>query len=269
MDHRAGPYATLERVRAAKPLVHHITNWVTIYDCAQMTRATGALPVMAHAEEEVEDMVSISSALVLNIGTLTPELVRAMVRAGRKANGRKIPVVLDAVGAGATPLRTNACKELMSGVRFSVVKGNAGEVATLAGAEAEVRGVESGRVGGDVAELAAGLAKAVNASVAVTGAVDIVTDGLATYRVANGSPMMGRVVGTGCMAGSVIAAFCAVEKDAALAAAHALACYGIAGQLAAEDGASKGPSSFKTAFIDRMESLSREDVDGLARIAHG
>src|SRR3989338_2507989 len=116
--------AIFEKVRIGKPLVHHITNWVTIYDCANMTRAFGALPVMAHAREEAAEMAAIASALVLNIGTLTPELVDSMIIAGRSANKKGIPVVLDAVGVGATKLRDNEALRLLKEIKINIIKGN-------------------------------------------------------------------------------------------------------------------------------------------------
>ena len=155
-------YKTLEKIRKQKPLVHHITNWVTIYDCAHATRCIGALPVMAHAKEEVEQMTGIAQALVLNIGTLTPELVEAMILAGKQANRNSIPVVLDAVGAGATDLRTDKAMEIMDAVHVDVIKGNAGEIATVAGGSAEVKGVESMGVEGDPVAIAKELARARN-----------------------------------------------------------------------------------------------------------
>ena len=134
---------TLRRLREAKPLVHQITNYVVMNETANATLAVGALPVMAHAREEVEEMVAIAGALVLNIGTLSPDWVEAMLLAGRAANERGVPVVLDPVGAGATAYRTETAKRLLDEVRVTVLRGNAGEVATLVGVAAEVRGVES------------------------------------------------------------------------------------------------------------------------------
>ena len=126
-------YEIFERVKKDKPLVHHITNWVTICDCANMTRAFGALPVMAHAKEESGDMAAISSALVLNIGTLSPELIESMIVAAKSANRKGIPVVLDAVGVGATRLRNESAAKLLDVVRIDIIKGNSSEIAKLAG----------------------------------------------------------------------------------------------------------------------------------------
>lgn len=254
----------LAKIREQNPLIHHLTNWVTIWDCAQITRSFGALPVMAHAREEVEEMVGIASALVLNIGTLTPELVDSMIIAGKAANKKGVPVILDAVGVGATSLRTESATKIIDEVKLAVLKGNAGEIGVLAGVEAEVKGVESMGVEGDPASIAKELATAKGFTVAVTGKTDIVSDGTTTYLIDNGHSRMGEVVGTGCMAASVIGSFCAVKKDYALAAASGFACYGIAGQHAATD--AKGPGSFKANLFDAVANLTAEDVEKTAKI---
>jgi hydroxyethylthiazole kinase len=254
----------LERVRQQKPVVHHLTNWVTIYDCAQVLKTLGASPVMAHAREEAAEMAQIASALVLNIGTLTVEFVEAMKLAARSANQKGIPVILDVCGAGATALRDRKCLELLNEVRIDVIKGNASEVARVAGESVKTRGVDATEVGADLALLAENLANQRQATVVVTGKVDIATDGKKTYRIANGHPMMTHVVGTGCMAASVIGAFAAVERDLSLASACALACYGIAAELAAEK--SPGPAAFKAWLFDCLYNLDRETVDRLQRI---
>ena len=253
-----------EKVRKEKPLVHHITNWVTIYDCANMTRAFGALPVMAHAKEEAADMASIASSLVLNIGTLTPELIDAMVLAGKSANKKGIPVVLDAVGVGATKLRDEKALELLNKIKIDIIKGNASEIAKLAGENVITRGVESTKVQGSLVDIAKKLAQKYKSTVVITGKQDIVTDGSKTYLINNGHEMMGCIVGTGCMAASIIGAFAGVEKDYAKAAAYALACYGIAGELAASK--SKGPGTFKENFYDEAYNLNAEKIERMARV---
>ncbi len=258
-------YGILEKIRDKKPLVHHITNWVTIYDCAQITRSLGALPVMAHAREEVEEMVSLASSLVINIGTLTPELIESALLASKRANERGIPVVLDAVGAGATGLRTESAMKIMKNTRVSVLKGNAGEIATLAGADAEVRGVESMGVKENLLELAVNLASEHGFVVAVTGKEDIVSDGKRTVKVLNGHRMMGRVVGTGCMAASMIGSFLAVSEDMMKATAYALSTYGIAGELASKG--TKAPLEFKHKLIDCVALLSEEDCKKMRVVA--
>ncbi len=254
----------LETLREKRPLVHHITNWVTISECASITRSLGALPVMAHAAEEVEEMVGISGALVLNIGTLTPDLIDAMIKAGKQANKLGKPVILDAVGVGATTLRNESARKILDNVKVSVIKGNAGEIAVLSGARAEVRGVESISVEGDPASHARQLAAAENCTVVITAPVDIVTDGARTILIRNGHPRMGEVVGTGCMAASVIGAFAAVENDITIAAACAMSVYGIAGEMAAVE--AKGPGSMKQNMFDTIMAVGREDVLRGARI---
>ena len=261
---KSSPYELLERVRQQKPVVHHLTNWVTIYDCAQVVKTLGASPVMAHAAEEVAEMSQIASALVLNIGTLTVEFVEAMKLAARSANKKGIPVVLDACGAGATALRDRKCLELLNEVRIDVLKGNASEVARLSGEIVHTRGVDATEVGGDLTQMAQKLANQRKATVVITGQVDIATDGKKTYRIANGHSMMTSVVGTGCMAASVIGAFTAVEPDLTMAAACALASYGIAAEVAAEK--SCGPASFKERLFDSLYNLDRETVDRMQKI---
>lgn len=257
-------FSALGKVKSSRPLVHHITNWVTIYDCANITRCVGALPVMAHAIEESSDMTGISQALVLNIGTLTPELVDSMISAGKKANEMGIPVVLDAVGVGATKLRTDKANEILSKVKVSILKGNAGEIGTLAEIKAEVKGVESMGIEGSVSEIAKSLAKKQNLTVVVTGKEDVVSDGEKVYFISNGHGMMGSIVGTGCMLASVIGAFAAVEKDYAKASAFALACFGIAGELASKK--AKGPGSYKEIFYDELYNLDDSKVSRMKKI---
>jgi hydroxyethylthiazole kinase len=257
-------YDLLDRVRQQKPVVHHLTNWVTIYDCAQVVKTLGASPVMAHAREEVAEMVQIASALVLNIGTLTVDLIEAMKLAAQSANKKGIPVVLDVCGAGATALRDQKCLELLNEVRINVIKGNASEVARVSGESVKTRGVDATQVGGDLALLARRLADQRQATVVITGKVDIVTDGKKTYRIGNGHSMMTHVVGTGCMAASVIGAFAAVEPDLSLAAACALTCFGIAAELAARE--ASGPAVFKERLFDCLYNLDRETVDRLQKL---
>jgi hydroxyethylthiazole kinase len=253
----------LARIRLQKPVIHHLTNWVTIYDCAQVLKTIGASPVMAHAREEVADMVQIASALVLNIGTLTTEFVDAMKTAALSANQKGIPVILDVCGAGATALRDRKCLELLDEARIDVIKGNASEIARISGENIRTKGVDATDVGGDLRPLAVKLAKVRNATVVITGQVDIVTDGRQCCRVANGHVLMTSVVGTGCMAASLIGAFAAVERDLCLAAASALVCYGVAAELAAQK--STGPAAFKANLFDSLYTLDRPTVDRLER----
>ncbi len=248
----------LTAVRSGRPLVHHITNFVVMNITANITLCCGALPVMAHAREEVEEMAGAADALVLNLGTLWPEQVEAMLLAGHRANEKGIPIVLDPVGAGASTLRTASAQRLLRELSIAVVRGNAAEIATLAGLGASIRGVEATGTSPDAAAVALALARRHSCVAAVTGAVDIVTDGRVLLRIANGHPLMGRVTGTGCMATSVVAACAAVEKDSVLAAASALAMYGVAGQAAAER--AQGPGTFQMHLFDALAGLTEEVV---------
>ena len=246
----------LGRVRETRPLVHNITNWVVTNIAANITLAFGASPVMAHAREEAREMVRHAGALVLNIGTLTPALVEAMLEAGRAANERGVPVILDPVGAGATPLRTESALRILEEVKVDILRGNAGEVGILAGAGGKVQGVDA--VGGpaDGAALARTAAQRFGLVAAVTGKTDYVSDGTRVIAVHNGHPLLTAVTGTGCMASSVVGAFRAVEGDAVWAAASALGCYGYAAELAA--GRSQGPGSFQAALFDESYGLTPE-----------
>jgi hydroxyethylthiazole kinase len=257
----------LERVRKDQPLVHHITNWVTIYDCAQIVKAFGASPVMAHAPEEAAEMTAEhAGALVLNIGTLTKELIEAMLLAGKAANDKEVPIVLDACGAGATGFRNKESMRLLDKLKIDILKGNASEIAFIAGERVKTRGVDAGEVGREPAATAAGLARERKCTVVITGKQDVVAgpDGR-LLRVDNGHPLMARVVGTGCMAASVIGTFAAVGEDMSEAAAAGLACYEIAAELAAKK--AKAPGTFKALLFDRVADLSSGLADKLAKIS--
>jgi len=255
---------SLRRLRETKPLVHQIANYVVMNETANATLALGALPVMAHAREEVEEMVAISGALVLNIGTLSPHWVDAMLLAGRAANTHGVPVVLDPVGAGATTYRTETAKRILDEVDVTVLRGNAGEIATLVGVDAEVRGVESIGASGDPAELARTAGARLGLVASVTGPVDHVSDGETVISIANGDPLLASITGTGCMSTAMTGCFLAVNRDRPLeAAAEALVAFGVAGEDAARD--AKGPGSFHVALYDSLAALDPATLDGRAR----
>ena len=227
------PGATLGGIRERKPLVHNITNYVVMNETANAILALGALPVMAHAREEVAEMVGLAGALVLNIGTLSEPWIDAMLLAGKAANERGIPVVLDPVGAGATAYRTETARRLLDEIDVAVLRGNAGEVATLVGFEAEVRGVEYVGAGGDQAELARSAAQSLDVVASVTGPVDHVSDGERRASVANGHPLLASITGTGCMSTAITGCFLAGKDDPFEAAVEALVAFGVAGEDAA------------------------------------
>jgi hydroxyethylthiazole kinase len=260
------PGSTLRVLRERKPLVHQITNYVVMNETANATLALGALPVMAHAREEVEEMVALAGALVINIGTLSPHWVDAMLAAGRGATSRGTPVVLDPVGAGATSYRTETAKRILDEVDVTVLRGNAGEIATLVGVDAEVRGVESIGAGGEPAELARQAARALGVVASVTGPVDHVSDGETVLAVANGHELLARVTGTGCMSSAITGCFLAAKSEESLeAAAEALAAFGVAGEDAARD--AKGPGSFHVNLYDALAGLDPETLEGRAQVA--
>ena len=260
------PGEVLAELRARKPLVHQITNYVVMNETANATLALGALPVMAHAREEVEEMVALAGALVLNIGTLSPHWIEAMLLAGKAANEHGVPVVLDPVGAGATRFRTETARRLLSEVKVAVLRGNQGEVATLVGVQAEVRGVESIAAGGEPADLARAAARNLGLVASGTGAVDHVSDGDRVLAVANGHALLAAVTGTGCMSSAITGCFLAVARETPLdAAAAALAAFGVAGEDAARD--AKGPGSFHVGLYDALAALEPETLDARAKIS--
>ncbi|HEX7082587.1 MAG TPA: hydroxyethylthiazole kinase [Gaiellaceae bacterium] len=260
------PGDLLREVRERKPLVHQITNYVVMNETANATLALGALPVMAHAREEVEEMAALAGALVLNIGTLSPPWVEAMLAAGHSANAHGVPVVLDPVGAGATRYRTETAKRLLAEVDVAVLRGNAGEVATLVGVEAEVRGVESIGAGAEAAELARAAAGTLGLVASVTGPVDHVSDGERVVAVANGDPLLATVTGTGCMSTAITGCFLAASAGAPLdAAVAALVAFGVAGEDAARE--AKGPGTFHAGLYDALAALDPGTLDGRARLS--
>ena len=257
--------ADLAAIRERKPLVHQITNYVVMNETANATLALGALPVMAHAREEVEEMVALAGALVINIGTLSPPWVEAMLAAGRAANGAGVPVVLDPVGAGATSYRTEIATRLLDELHVAVLRGNAAEIATLAGRDAEIRGVES--LGASVAadELARAAAASLGTTVAVTGEVDHVSGGGRSVAIANGDPLLATITGSGCMATAITGCFAAVRPDPVAAAAEALVAFGVAGEDAARE--ANGPGTFHAALYDALYNLDPDALDSRAKVA--
>lgn len=248
----------LQRLRREQPLVHHLTNLVTINEVAKSTRAVGALPIMAMAPEEVEEVTAQASCLVLNLGTPTRKRLEAMMSAARRANERGIPVVLDPVGVGASHMRSEATIRMLQRFRIHVVRANPAEMDHLAGRPAQLRGVEAVGISGPPEEAAAVVARTYGTVAAVTGVRDWVTDGARSVAVENGHPLLAQVVGSGCMATAVVACFVAVGEDPLVAAAAGLACFGYAAELAALE--SRGPESFRVALLDRLAQVQPEDL---------
>jgi hydroxyethylthiazole kinase len=243
----------LKKLRENKPLIHNITNFVVMNYTANVLLAIGASPVMAHAQEEVEEMASIAGAVVLNIGTLTPDWIESMIKAGWKANRMNIPVILDPVGSGATTLRTESVRRLIKEISISVIRGNASEVLSIVRRGSGTKGVDSVHSVDDASVAALALAEELGMTLAITGEVDLITDGKRILRVHNGHPMMGRVTGTGCAATAVIGAFLAVDDDPVTASATALAYFGLAGEMGAKT--CNGPGSFMIASLDGLYNI--------------
>jgi len=256
---------SLRQMRDQKPLIHQITNYVVMNETANATLALGALPVMAHAIEEVEEMVGSASALVLNIGTLSAHWIEAMLIAGLAANACGVPVVLDPVGAGATRLRTETAKRILDEIDVAVLRANPGEVAALVDLTTEMRGVESIGAGANSPDLAHRTAQKFAVVASVTGPVDYVSDGERSAAISNGHPMLATITGTGCIASAITGCFLAVSGTYFDAAVEALIALGVAGEDAARG--AKGPGSFHVNLYDALAALDPDTIDARARFA--
>jgi hydroxyethylthiazole kinase len=257
----------LRKIRDKKPLIHNITNYVVMNFTANSLLAMGASPVMAHAVEEVEEMVSLAKALVINIGTLSESWIKAMFLAGQKANQLGVPIVLDPVGSGATTLRTETFKRLISELKITIVRGNASEILSISSSKGTTKGVDAVHDVEHASQTAREMADQLGCAVAITGPVDLITDGSKVIRCRNGHPLLGRVTGTGCAATTTIAAFAAVTKDPLEAASAGLAFFGLAGEIAAQR--AKSPGSFMIALLDALNDITPDDFQAKARIEEG
>lgn len=268
-------------VRAQKPLIHCITNYVTANDCANAILAIGGSPIMADDLREVADIVKISNALVLNIGTLNSSTVESMIAAGKKANALGIPVIFDPVGAGASAYRNETTQRLLHSVRMTVIRGNLSEVSFIAGLDVSTKGVDTAEEDSskDPIAIANKVAKEFNCIAAITGAIDTVSDGNRVSRIARGTPELSRVTGTGCMTTALVAAFCgAVFADTASHPANgftggkssSIATYfdatvtgitamGMAGEIAEHVVREHGTGSFHIAIIDALSKLMNNE----------
>ncbi|HYE10285.1 MAG TPA: hydroxyethylthiazole kinase [Patescibacteria group bacterium] len=259
----------LLRLREKKPLIHHITNYVTANDCANITLAIGASPVMADDINEVKDITTMSSALALNLGTLNEQRLGSMLTAAQKANELSIPIILDPVGVGATTFRLEAATRIISEVRLSVIRGNLSEIKALYGLNSKSKGVDTAEILGtnhsgdlEAAYVARALACELNASVAITGAIDLITNGKTLFKVENGHPLMSRVTGTGCMCTSLIASYLGAGGDSLTAALAGVVSMGIAGDIACErlDKSFQGTGSLKVYIHDAIYLLSPDNI---------
>lgn len=262
----------LLQVKEKTPLVHHITNYVTVNDCANIVLALGGSPVMADDEAEVEEMVSIASTLVINIGTLNSRTINSMILAGKKANELNVPVILDPVGVGATSLRTKTAKLLLENIQFDVIRGNLSEIKVLAGLSSKTRGVDVDVEEKDEIEgrkkLGEELSKKLNSVIAITGKVDSISYNDKTYLIYNGHPMLSQVTGTGCMCSSLIGAFLGTGEDKHIATVLGVLTMGISGERAYKAVTDKdlGTGSFRTAIIDSVSNITPEIIYEYAKI---
>jgi hydroxyethylthiazole kinase len=253
------PWQALEAIRKTAPIIHNITNYVVMNNSANALLAVGASPVMAHAQEEVVDMVGIASALVINIGTLSNEWVKAMFKAAERAVERGIPIVLDPVGAGATPYRTATARSLVTAIRPTLIRGNASEIMAVCGEQVQTRGVDSGEAGHAALDAAKAVHETWGSIVCISGETDYIVGGKEIYQIRNGHPMMTRVTGLGCTATALCGAFAAVNRDYAQATAQAMAVMGIAGEMAAAGAA--GPGTLQVRFLDALYAMTEQDID--------
>lgn len=267
--------AIIDEVRRKNPLVHCITNYVTVNDCANVLLACGASPVMADDGGEVEDIVSIASALVINIGTLNSRTIPAMFKAGKRANQIGIPVILDPVGAGASSLRTSTANDLIREIKLAVIRGNISEIFSIAGDSGSTRGVDAsdpdiqkGESSDRTISVLKELNKRTGAVITVTGPKDIVVGNDEVYLVSNGHPLMSKVSGTGCMLSVLTGACCAVSPSRPAAATAAAALMGIAGESAYERLllTGGGTLTYRTFIVDEVSNMNGEKFSEAAKI---
>lgn len=264
----------LKKLKEKKPLVHNITNYVTVNDCANMLLAIGASPIMADDFREAADITSISSALVINIGTLNERTIESMISSGKKANELNIPVVFDPVGAGASAFRNETTKKILDEVKISVLRGNMSEIKFIAGLDSETKGVdasESDMQGGNEEGIRAAedLARKFGCVVAITGATDIVSDGEKTAILENGTNMLSKVTGTGCMTTALVGGFlgaCESSDEYFIAAVSGILSMSICGEIAEEKAGSIGIGSFHVAIMDAISNLNEEEILSMAKV---
>lgn len=248
----------VQLVRERSPLIHNITNYVVMNNTANALLSIGASPVMAHSIDEVAEMASIASALVINIGTLDSRWVKSMLVAGKTALTKGTPVIFDPVGAGATSYRNEVCKTIIEECKPSIIRGNASEIMAIAGSSAQTKGVDSTDSSDSALSSAKALAKQTKAVVVISGQTDYITNGEQVETVTNGNPTMAKVTGMGCTATAVVASFAAINKNYLEASLHGMSVMGIAGEVAARN--SKGNGSLQVNFLDELYNLNEEVI---------
>jgi len=257
-------YKSIETIRKQAPVIHNITNYVVMASTANALLAIGASPVMAHAQEEVEEMVNIAQALVINIGTLSEHWVASMSKAVSQALKKGIPVILDPVGAGATAYRTRTARELIESGQPTIIRGNASEIMALADDRSKTKGVDSAAASDAAIDTAQKLAQTHKCIVCISGATDYIIDSEKILKIKNGHPLMTKVTGLGCTASALCGAFAAVEALPFVATAKAMAVMGIAGEMAAAK--SLTPGSLQINFLDVLYLLKEDDIASRLKI---
>ncbi|ODA40801.1 hydroxyethylthiazole kinase [Desulfosporosinus sp. BG] len=269
MDIREKILANLSAVKEKKPLIHHITNYVTVNDCANIVLAIGGSPVMADDLEEVTEMVGFASALVLNIGTLNSRTIESMLVAGQQAKELSVPVILDPVGVGATRLRTNTAEKLIRELKPEVIRGNMSEIKVLAGLDVAIKGVDSLADEQNSSKIAKKLASELNCVIAITGKTDVVSDGRQVCLLDNGHQILADVTGTGCMTSSLVGTFCGATPDYFTAAVAGIISMGLAGENAqALLHHGEGIGTFRARLLDSIYNLTPETLAREGKISY-
>ncbi len=264
---------SFNNVQNKKPLVHNITNYVTVNDCANVVLACGASPIMADDEAEVCDITSICNALVINIGTLNSRTVESMIKAGKRANEISNPIIFDPVGVGASALRNETAFKLLEEVKFSVIRGNISEIKFLATGGSNTQGVDASELDmvsdkniEEAINFARDFSIKTGAVITITGAIDLVVDKDKAYVIRNGHPLMSKVTGTGCMLSSMIGSYIGANENIIDAVATAVCIMGLSGELAYKNLQGLGTGSYKTLIIDHISNMNNSVLKDGAKI---
>lgn len=257
-------YKLIEKVKEVNPLVLHYTNYVTINDCANTTLAVGASPLMSSSYEEVEDIVSVCSSVVINIGTMNSELVDLYVLAGKAANKYNKPVVLDPVGVFATKARADLTNKLLNQIKFDVVKGNVAEIKFIGGFDVNGKGVDSFDDEDDATEITKKVAKKLECVVVATGKIDTVTDGEVLYKIENGTPKLKSITGTGCMTASLIGSYLPCSENKLEATTMGVLTMSLGGELANRNNPPIG--TFRVNLMNEIYELNVEKLQQYAKV---
>ncbi|MBS9782374.1 MAG: hydroxyethylthiazole kinase [Arcobacter sp.] len=258
----------IKQLRQKNPLVHNITNIVVANYVANGLLSIGASPLMSNAIEEMDELEFICQALVINIGTLTSEQVEAMVSAGKSANKYNIPVVLDPVGVGATTFRKQTVQKLLNEIKFTVIRGNVGELAYLAQVDWNAKGVDAGDGDGDLSQIAKTVAQKYDCIVALSGKIDYISDGQKVAKIDNGTPLFPKITGSGCLLGAIIGAFLSLDDDDFTLCVSACTSYALAGQIAGEKLKNYEIGQFYVRLLDNLALIDDETVEKYAKVSY-